>query len=331
MSGYSDIAWSRNLSRTSAGQIALWSVAALAMVTVHAGAAWFAMQERPVVMEDDAAPAIMVDLASLTMAPAAETEQVAADAVDAVEAEKVEAVEPAEQVEEVEPVEAEPVEETAETVEPEVVEAEPVETAMANMPVDPLLADEVEPVEEPEVAAVASEVVEPEEVEEVLPEVAMIPEPRPEPKIERPKVEKPKREKPVEERKKPRRQEASQQQVRAQVQTAQNAPRAAAPQAAAGSGSSMSPARWQSKVMAHLERRKRYPASAKRARQQGIVQVRFTIDGDGNVGSVSLSRSSGVSELDEEVLSLVRRASPVPAPPPGVGRTIVVPIEFSLR
>lgn len=93
----------------------------------------------------------------------------------------------------------------------------------------------------------------------------------------------------------------------------------------------MSPARWQSRLMSHLERRKRYPSSAKRARKQGVVQVRFTIDGSGNVGSVALTRSSGVSELDNEVLSLVRRASPVPAPPPGVSRTIVVPIKFSLR
>jgi protein TonB len=323
MSSYSDIAWSRSLSRTSFGQVALWTAAAIAMLSVHAGAAWVVMRERPVVMQDDAAPAIMIDLADMAMAPAAVTDQIAPDEVDSVEAEKVEAVDTAEEVE--------PIDEVVEAVEPEIVEAEPVEMALANMPVDPLLADVVEPVEESEVAAVASEVVEPEEVEEVLPEIAMVPQPRPEPRIERPKVEKPKREKPREERQRPRRQEASQQQTRAQVQTNQPAQRAAAPQAAAGSGSSMSPARWQSRVMSHLERRKRYPAAAKRARQQGVVQVRFTIDAGGNVGSVSLSRSSGVAELDQEVLALVQRASPVPAPPPGVGRTIVVPIKFSLR
>lgn len=83
--------------------------------------------------------------------------------------------------------------------------------------------------------------------------------------------------------------------------------------------------------MSHLERRKRYPSAAKRQRKQGVAQVRFSIDANGNVGSVRLTRSSGVPELDAEVVSLVRRASPVPAPPPGVGRTIVVPIQFSLR
>ncbi|MBI1622227.1 energy transducer TonB [Aquamicrobium zhengzhouense] len=331
MSEYSDVAWSRSLSRTSPAHIALWAVAAVAMVTVHAGAAWLVMRERPVVAADDAAPAIMVEFASMAMSPSAETEQVAPDEIDSVEAEKVEAVDTAEAIDEVEPVEAEPVEETAEVVEPEIVEAEPVETALANMPVDPLLAEQVEPVEETEVAAVASEVVEPEEIEEVLPEVVPVPQARPERPVQQAKVEKPKREKPREEPRRPRRQEASQQKTRAQVATAQQAPRAAAPQASAGSGSSMSPARWQSRLMSHLERRKRYPSSAKRARKQGVVQVRFTIDGSGNVGSVALTRSSGVSELDNEVLSLVRRASPVPAPPPGVSRTIVVPIKFSLR
>jgi periplasmic protein TonB len=83
--------------------------------------------------------------------------------------------------------------------------------------------------------------------------------------------------------------------------------------------------------MAHLERRKRYPAEARRAGRQGTAQVRFSIDANGNVQSVSLTSSSGVAELDAEVVALVRRASPVPAPPPGVSRTIVVPIRFSMR
>ena len=91
------------------------------------------------------------------------------------------------------------------------------------------------------------------------------------------------------------------------------------------------PARWQARVASHLERRKRYPSAARKQGQQGTAQVRFTIDGSGNVQSVSLVRSSGVPLLDEEVVALVRRASPVPAPPPGVNRTIVVPIRFSMR
>ena len=81
--------------------------------------------------------------------------------------------------------------------------------------------------------------------------------------------------------------------------------------------------------MAHLERRKRYPPGAQARGERGTVYVRFSIDGSGNVQSVSLSRSSGHAELDQEVLAMVRRASSVPAPPPGAQRDIIAPVRFS--
>lgn len=82
--------------------------------------------------------------------------------------------------------------------------------------------------------------------------------------------------------------------------------------------------------MAHLERRKKYPADAHRRGERGTVHVRFTIEDGGNVRSVSLARPSGYPALDDEVLSLVRRASPVP-PPPGVNKTITAPVRFNVR
>ncbi len=327
MNGRPDIAWSRQLAGTSRGQVALWSVAGLLILSAHATAGWWVMRERPMPIADDAAPAIMVDLAALPMAPQAAVDQMAMDAVDSVAAEEVEAQETVEPVETVEPEVAEPV---------EAVEAEPVdELPVAETPVaeavDPLMPEEMEPVEEPQVTAALSEAVDPEIVQPREDQVVPLPTPRPEPprqqveREERPK----KQEQPRPRKEQP--QAPSKQQTRAQSQVAQAAPRAAAPQAASGSGSSGSPARWQSRLMAHLERRKKYPSSARRARKEGVAQVRFSIDANGNVGSVALSRSSGVAELDAEVVSLVRRASPVPAPPPGVNRTIVVPIQFSLR
>ena len=83
--------------------------------------------------------------------------------------------------------------------------------------------------------------------------------------------------------------------------------------------------------MAHLERRKRYPAGAKGRREEGVVYVHFSIDDQGRVLSVALARSSGFRELDESVLSLVRRASPVPAPPPGAPHDITAPVHFNIR
>ncbi len=83
--------------------------------------------------------------------------------------------------------------------------------------------------------------------------------------------------------------------------------------------------------MAHLERRKRYPPGAQSRGERGIAYVRFTIDERGNVLSASLARSSGSAELDQEVLSLVHRASPVPPPPPGAQRSITAPVRLRVN
>jgi len=111
----------------------------------------------------------------------------------------------------------------------------------------------------------------------------------------------------------------------------QQAARTAAPQTSSGAPSPAQIADWQSRLMAHLERRKRYPAGARSRRERGIVHVRFTIGENGQVLSASLARSSGYADLDNEVLSLLRRASPVPAPPPGFSRNIIAPVKFDVK
>lgn len=83
---------------------------------------------------------------------------------------------------------------------------------------------------------------------------------------------------------------------------------------------------WASRLMAHLEKFKRYPG-----RQTGTVGVRFSLDEAGNVLSYSVVSSSGSAALDQAALDMVRRASPVPAPPPGVQKTITAPVNFSLE
>lgn len=319
-----DIAWSRQLAGVSLSAMMLWLFAGTVVLAAHAAAGWWVMRERPQPLDAAAEPAaIMIDLAPMAMAPAAVEEQVAPDEVDseaaeAVEAEPVEEIEIAEAVEPVtEPLEAiepEPVEEAVETP-PE--EVEPVETVEAVEP------DEIEPIEPVEELVAALD-----PVEVPLPVARPEPEKKKEVRQEKPK-ETPRRKQEV--KAKPKPQAPAAEKRRAQVQAPREAPRAAAPQNSAGASSSVSPARWQARVASHLERRKRYPSAARRQRQQGTAQVRFTIDASGNVQSVSLVRSSGVALLDEEVVALVRRASPVPAPPPGVNRTIVVPIRFSMR
>ncbi len=303
-----DIAWSRQLAGISVSALMLWLFAGTVVLAAHAAAGWWVLRERPEPMEAAAAPAaIMIDLAAVPMAPAAVEEQIAPDEVDAEAAEAVEA-EPVEEIELAEAVE--PVTEPVEAI-------EPVETVEAVEP------DEVEPVEAIEEMVAALDPVE-------VPLPVLRPEPekpevKPEVRQEKPK-EKPRRKPEA----KPKPAAPSVEKRRAQVETKQDAPRAAAPQSSSGAAPSISPARWQARVHAHIARRQKRDV-VRKAGDTGTSQVRFSIDGSGNVLSAALARSSGNAMLDDEAVSMVRRSSPVPAPPPGVNRTIILPIRFSTR
>ncbi|SCM76268.1 TonB protein [uncultured Pleomorphomonas sp.] len=173
--------------------------------------------------------------------------------------------------------------------------------------------DEIEPTEEATITSIID---------------AEVPIPLAKPKPPEPK-KKAEPEKPAERRQ--QKQAASQAAMAAQAQVRQS-DRNAARQSASGLFSSASSlAKWQARLMAHLERRKRYPAGARSRREQGVAYVRFAIDDAGNVLSAVLARSSGFPELDNEVLALVRRASPLPAPPPGVPSAITTPVLFDLK
>ncbi|HEX6957280.1 MAG TPA: energy transducer TonB [Ferrovibrio sp.] len=112
------------------------------------------------------------------------------------------------------------------------------------------------------------------------------------------------------------------------------APKAAAPERGPAAMAAAAKATWQGQLLGHLERHKRYPREAQRRRQQGTAYVRFTIDRRGHVLHARLERSSGHAALDEETLALIRRAEPLPPPPPEIpGETLdlVVPVQFYLR
>lgn len=274
----------------------LWTGAALFVLTAHVGGAAWLMREQPMVAADDAPPAaIMIELADEPEAVNTEENEISEQMEDA------EAAAPAEQVEAPETPPEEVVEEQVEPepVEEEIVEDEPVEQDMVQLP----------------------------DAEVPLPTARPKP---PEPKREVVKREEPKKPEPRRQKLRPQQQQAASQVTRqAQAQVREGA-RTAARQSASGV-SSVTPAKWQSRLMAHLERRKKYPADARRRGERGTVYVRFRIDDNGNVNSVSIARSSGYPALDNEVLALVRRASPVPAPPSGVNKTITAPVQFSVK
>ncbi|MBT1158203.1 TonB family protein [Aminobacter anthyllidis] len=281
----------------SRSEALLWSTAAAVILSVHMAGAWYLNQQPPMMMEDmQAQSAVMIDLAPMAMAPEA-VQQDTTDLVDST---------PSEQVEE-----------PTETVTPDPIE--PVTEPVAELTPEPLEeVTEAEPIEE----------VIPDLVEATLPEVAMaIPEPRPE--IKKPKpVEKPVREKkpvqkklePVKEAKVEKKPAPS---APAAKKSAQNADSVRAPAPGQGGGKAMSPARWQSRVFAHLNRHK-----PRNVRNRGVAAVQFSFNAGGDILSVRLINSSGDPALDEAAVSLVRRSSPIPAPPPAVPTSIVVPIDF---
>lgn len=119
---------------------------------------------------------------------------------------------------------------------------------------------------------------------------------------------------------------------------ATNSPPTASPAAAAPASSPGNPAAkstWQSRLLSHLARYKRYPEDARRRGVEGTSQVRFHLDAAGNVLSVSLAASSGNAALDRATLAMIRRAAPLPQPPAELlsnGRLeIVAPFVYSLE
>ena len=293
---------------TRAAEAALWACAGVVMLTAHVGgAAWLLRAPSVMVAEGFPPAAIMIELAPEPEAVFTEANEIAPD-LQTTDAGAPDDVAPM-------PEEA-LVEEVTEEIEPEpdeeVAHADPVEGPQA-------VEQEIEPVEEDAVT---------------LPDTIDVPLPvfRPRPLVPKLAADEAQPRKP--DARNPLRQDQQQRAAstpanRAQAQVTQT-DRNAGRQSASGSAS-MSPARWQSRLMAHLERRKRYPPAARSRGEQGTVHVRFSIDGGGNVLSVALARSSGFPDLDNEVLSLVRRVSPVPPPPPGSATSITVPIRFSVR
>jgi protein TonB len=90
---------------------------------------------------------------------------------------------------------------------------------------------------------------------------------------------------------------------------------------------------FQSKLMAHLNSLKRYPADAKRQGKTGVVMVRFRIDRHGHVLAHRIEQGSGHAVLDEETTRLMERADPFPAPPESVlgdELEFLVPVQYKL-
>ncbi|MGE4432206.1 MAG: energy transducer TonB [Sphingobium sp.] len=88
---------------------------------------------------------------------------------------------------------------------------------------------------------------------------------------------------------------------------------------------------WRGRVLAHLDRHKRYPAAARIMKRQGRVHVSMTMDRHGKVLSVSVTRSDGFKPFDTEAIATIRRAEPLPEPPAELAGNVIplqLPIAF---
>ncbi|HEF3476857.1 TPA: energy transducer TonB [Campylobacter coli] len=93
---------------------------------------------------------------------------------------------------------------------------------------------------------------------------------------------------------------------------------------------------YQALLMAHLAKFKKYPQEAIMQKQEGVVRIRVSIDESGNVLSKELKKSCPYAVLNDEVLSLFKRAFPLPKPPKemlkdGEKISFVMPIDYNIK
>ena len=91
---------------------------------------------------------------------------------------------------------------------------------------------------------------------------------------------------------------------------------------------------WQTALVRRLQQYKSYPSEARSRREEGVVTLNFRVSRDGRVLAHEIVRSSGHTDLDDEVISMIERAQPLPPFPPSMPQgelNLTVPIRFSLR
>jgi TonB family protein len=118
----------------------------------------------------------------------------------------------------------------------------------------------------------------------------------------------------------------------APIKGAREAPIATAPAPGTGASAQRIRVTWQKKLMAHLERFKRYPSAG--VPRSTRIEVGFTLDRLGHVVSVEIRQGSGDPAFDQAALAMLRRADPVPPPPPLIadeGLNFTLPVVYRVK
>jgi protein TonB len=88
--------------------------------------------------------------------------------------------------------------------------------------------------------------------------------------------------------------------------------------------------KYQSELLSHIGRFRRYPPAARRERLRGTARVLFRLRRDGAVEELWLKSGSGQAVLDNEAIDTIRRAQPLPPIPASLPSRLNVelPVEF---
>ena len=89
-----------------------------------------------------------------------------------------------------------------------------------------------------------------------------------------------------------------------------------------------------SELAATLAKHKRYPMASRRRGEEGIVKLFFIVDRTGKVLEFRITKSSGSARLDEAVISMLKKAQPLPSFPDDMTQSqleVNVPIAFQLN
>jgi len=87
-------------------------------------------------------------------------------------------------------------------------------------------------------------------------------------------------------------------------------------------------------LSAKLARYKRYPSKSRYRHEEGTITLFIIVNREGLVLESKISQSSGYKRLDDAVLSMLRKASPLPAFPPDMEQSqlsINIPVNFKLK
>lgn len=91
---------------------------------------------------------------------------------------------------------------------------------------------------------------------------------------------------------------------------------------------------YHARLLAWLEKHKKYPRRARLRNQEGTPVLHLVIDRSGRVLEYRIEKSSGYEVLDAEAEAMIERASPMPEVPGDAGKdrfVFLIPVSFGLR